>query len=80
MRKLFIKMLLALMRWVNYSPYEIDEGILRCAKIATAEAERKGKLQSGQGKRAAALRMMMNMCPHEKERDLDWAIDICLRR
>lgn len=80
MRKILIKILLALLRWLNYSPYEIDEGVLRCAKIATAMAEKKARGQSGQGKRAQALRMLMNLCPHEKERDLDFAIDICLRR
>lgn len=35
---------------------------------------------SGEFKRATVLRMLMNVFPNEKERDLAWAIENAIRR
>ncbi|KKL26369.1 hypothetical protein LCGC14_2395990 [marine sediment metagenome] len=52
--------------------------VLNAARQATAEAERKGGEKSGEGKRAQALRMMMNLVPEASHREIALAIELCL--
>ena len=80
MRKGLVKFLLMLVRWLGYSPYGLSESLLEAAWIATREAERKGRERTGEAKRAQTLRMLLNLCPDESERDIAKAIEVCLPR
>lgn len=78
MKKLLVKLLLVLLRFVKYDPHGIHQGVLEAARIATREAERKGAAKSGEAKRAQALRMMLNLCPGSSHREIALAIELCL--
>lgn len=80
MRKFLVKVLLTLVSWLGYSPHGLPSSLLEAARFATDEVERKAVEWSGQAKRAQALRALMNLRPDTSERDLDFAIDVCLRR
>ncbi len=80
MRKLLVNFLLTLVGWLGYSPYGLSKEVLKAASIATREVERKAVEWSGEAKRAQALRVMLNLCPNESERDIGKAIEVCLPR
>ena len=76
--KMLIRLLLALLKWLGYSPHGLPLEILAAARQATAEAERKGGAKSGEAKRAQALRMLMNLVPNATQREIALAIELCL--
>ena len=80
MKERIIQLLLFLLRKLGYESYgaNLSSQILLAALIATTEAERKGKGKSGEGKRAQALRMMMNLVPDASHREIALAIELCL--
>ena len=78
MKKRLVKFLLFLLHKFGYSPYGLTYELLEAARQATAEAERKGGERSGEGKRAQALRMMLNLVPEASQRDIGLAIELCL--
>lgn len=80
MKKLLVNILLTLLRWLGYSAYGLSKEVLKAAYIATREAERKFPSRSGEAKRAQALRVLLNLCPNESERDIGKAIEVCLPR
>ena len=82
MRTRLIQLLLFLLRKLSYEFYEpnLSPEIMLAAAIATTEAERKGGAKSGEGKRAQALRMMMNLVPGASHREIALAIELCLPR
>ena len=80
MKERLINLLLYLLSKLGYELYgaNIAPEIMLAAAIATAKAERKGGAKSGEGKRAQALRMMMNLVPEASPRDIGLAIELCL--
>ena len=80
MRTLLIKLLMSWLRKLGYQSFMhcIPEHVLAAARQATAEAERKGGAKNGEGKRAQALRMMMNLTPEANHREIALAIELCL--
>jgi len=80
MRKLLVKILLTLLRWLDYSPSGLSSDLLYAARMATREAEKKGAGRAGEAKRAQALRMLLNLRPKDSRRDIGRAIEECLPR
>ena len=86
MKARLIKWLLFLLGKLGYrlfagyqlSAYGLSDRLLAAGLQATAEAERKGGEKSGEGKRAQALRMMMNLVPEASHREIALAIELCL--